>query len=249
MLKNLKKTMIARLPVSLQPGKHKSVRYSGFEQKDMSGFDEFVARQVNNPAKNKALELLSEDELLAGKFSMIDIGCGPGSVAQIIMNSEALVNRITYTGVDVSANAINYVQGKIPPHFDARQSDVLANGIPEGDFDVIMINEMLEHIPTYEGLVAEAIARKPKVLAITTFAVLFNRKRDRRLWNQKFQCYMNSYAMEKFYNFLRSRMDCPIMIHDYESLVENRMWFPRKQLLLWYMRPAQTYTGFLAAKK
>jgi SAM-dependent methyltransferase len=249
MIKSLKRTLTARVPVSLKPQTQKKVLYAGFQKKDAPGFDEFVARQVQNPVKIKAIELLAQDGLLGGKLSLLDIGCGPGAVAQIIMNDPVLVNRISYTGVDVSRNAIGYLQSKIPEHFTAIEQDVVSHGIPEGRFDVIMLNEMLEHIHSYEQLVAAVIDRGPKVIVITTFGVLLDRKRDRRLWNRKTQCYMNSYAFERFYRYLRGKLACPIMIYDYETIADDRYWFPKKQLLLWYIRPAEPTIRFLKPKK
>jgi SAM-dependent methyltransferase len=248
MIKRLKKTFTARMPVSLQPHTEKKVLYAGFEKEDFS-FDEFVARQVDNPMKTKAIDMLAQDELLGDQFSLLDVGCGPGAVAQIIMNEPSRVNRITYTGVDVSANAISYLKNKIPAHFKAMQRDVIGDGIPEGKFDVIMLNEMLEHIPSYEKLVAAVIDRRPKIIVITTFGVLLDRKRDRRLWHREKQCYMNSYAFERFYRYLRGKLTCPIMIYDYATIADDRYWFPKKQLLLWYMRPAAPYVQFLKPKR
>ena len=223
----------------------KRVRYISFSRKSDSDLDEYTDIQSKNPSKRQALDWLADDNLLNERFSLLDVGCGPGSIPKMIIDHPNLKNRVMYVGVDQSENAIRYCREKLPEHFVVMCRDVLSEGLPEDSFDVIMINEVLEHILSYEQLISSVLEKKPKILVINTFAVLLNRKRDRILWNPEAKCYMNSYSFEKFFQYLRSNIKCPILICDYESRNFDRFWFPRKNLMIWYIRLASKSTDFL----
>jgi hypothetical protein len=154
----------------------------------------------------------------------------------MIIRHTDLRKRIIYFGVDQSQNAIRYCRATLPQNYKLLCQDVLTGGLPEDSFDVIMINEVLEHIPYYDQIISAAIAKKPKILIITTFAVLPDLKRDRILWRPDKDCYMNSYSFQKFFLYLRSNVKCPILIHDYGTIKFNRFWFPRKAQIMWYLR-------------
>jgi SAM-dependent methyltransferase len=226
----------------------KSVRYLSFAKKNDSALDEYTDEQSKNPLKKQALDWLAGDSLLNERFSLLDVGCGPGAIPKMIFSDPNLKNRIAYVGIDQSENAIRYCRDKLPSSYVMMCRDILSDGLPEGSFDVIMINEVLEHLPSYDQLISSALEKKPKILLISTFAVLSNRKRDRILWNPKLQCFMNSYSFEKFYQYLRNSVECPILICDYEGRNFDRFWFPRKDLIVWYMRLAAKSTSFLMKK-
>jgi len=226
----------------------KRVRYVSFSKKSDSDLDEYTDTQSKNPSKRQALDWLADDSLLNERFSLLDVGCGPGSIPRMIIRHPNLRNRVAYIGVDQSENAIRYSRDRLPENYVMMCQDVLSDGLPEGSFDVIMINEVLEHILSYEQLISSALEKKPKILVINTFAVLLNRKRDRILWNPEAQCFMNSYSFEKFFQYLRNKIECPILVCDYESRNFNRFWFPRKNLMIWYMRLASISTSFLKKK-
>ena len=226
----------------------KRVRYVSFTKKSDSDLDEYTEIQSKNPSKIQALDWLANDSLLDERFSLLDVGCGPGSVARMILRHPDLKNRVAYVGVDQSENAIRYCRDKLPENYVLICQDVLIDGLPEGSFDVLMINEVLEHISSYEELVAAALEKEPRILVINTFAVLLNRKRDRVLWNPEAQCFMNSYSFEKFFHYLRSKIECPILLCDSESRNFDRFWFPQKNLMVWYLRLASSNTDFLNKK-
>ena len=224
------------------------VKYVSFTKKSDSDLDEYTDVQSKNPLKIQALDWLADDGLLDERFSLLDVGCGPGSIPKMIVRHPNLKNRVAYVGVDQSENAIRYCLDKLPDNYVMMRRDVVVDGLPEDSFDVIMINEVLEHISSYEELIATALEKKPKILVINTFAVLLNRKRDRILWNPEAQCYMNSYSFEKFFQYLRNKIECPILLGDYESRNFDRFWFPRKNLIIWYLRLASNVTEFLKKK-
>ena len=204
--------------------------------------------RLNNPAKIQALDWLAKDPLLDGNFSLLDLGCGPGVIPQLVLKKQDLKSRVAYTGVDVSENALRYCRDRLPADYIVLCRDVLNDGLPEGHFDVIMVNEVLEHLPSYKNLIAAALAKEPKIFIITTFAVLHGPKRDRTLWNAERQCYMNSYSFEKFFRYLRERVRCPILVCDVDRQTYDRYWFPRKELMVWYMHLSSTGTAYLKKK-
>lgn len=226
----------------------KKVSYSGFSEKNDDAFNDFLNIRLNNPAKIRALDWLAKEQLFNEKFSILDCGCGPGVIPQLILQSADLKNRVEYTGVDVSENALRYCRSRLPADYVLVCRDLLNDGLPEGDFDVIMINEVLEHLPSYKKLIAAALAKEPRIFIITTFAVLHGPTRDRILWNTKKQCYMNSYSFEKFFKYLRDKVSCPILVCDVDRQTYNRYWFPRKELMIWYMRLESPGPGYLKKK-
>jgi 2-polyprenyl-3-methyl-5-hydroxy-6-metoxy-1,4-benzoquinol methylase len=226
----------------------KRVKYVSFTKKSDSDLDEYIDIQSRNPSKRQALDWLADDSLLNSTFSLLDVGCGPGSIPNMIIHHPNLKDRVEYVGVDQSENAIRYCRDRLPENYVMMCRDVLSEGLPEGSFDVIMINAVLEHILSYEQLISSALEKKPTILAINTFAVLINRKRDRILWNPEAQAFMNSYSFEKFFQYLRNKIECPILICHYESRNYDRYWFPRKNLMIWYLRLASKSTSFLKNK-
>ncbi len=212
------------------------VKYKGFSKQDEETFDVFVNKHLDHPAKRQALSWLATDTLLDGGFSLLDVGCGPGVLPHMILCDPLLRDRITYVGVDQSKNAIQYCKNKLPKEYTAICQDVLIDALPKGKFDVIMINEVIEHIPYYDQLISAAIAKRPKIFILTTFAAIPEYKRDRLLWRSDLKCYMNSYSFKKLFLYLRNKIACPILICDYGTTDFNRYWFPKKASVVWYIR-------------
>ena len=223
----------------------KRVKYLSFTKKSDSDLDEYTDIQSENPSKRQALDWLADDRLLNETFSLLDVGCGPGAIPKMIISHPNLKDRVAYVGVDQSENAIRYCRDRLPENSVVMCRDVLSDGLPDGSFDVLMIIAVLEHSLSYEQLISSALEKKPKILIINTFAVLLNRKRDRILWNPKAQCFMNSYSFQKFFQYLQNQIECPILICSYESRNFDRFWFPRKNLMIWYLRLASKSNCFL----
>jgi hypothetical protein len=94
---------------------------------------------------------------------------------------------------------------------------------------------VIEHLPNYREVILAAINTGPKVFILTTFGVIPGLKRDRRLWNKKSKCYMNSYSFSSLYEFLRSQTN-DLRLADLGTQEFDRFWFPNKSLLLFYLR-------------
>src|SRR5687767_11347863 len=85
----------------------KSVRYTAFDATtDVLG--NFIERQGEHPTKALALNWLEQDKTLPERFSLLDVGCGPGVFAKMVLNHPVLSSRISYTGIDQSENALAY---------------------------------------------------------------------------------------------------------------------------------------------
>lgn len=208
------------------------VRYTGWS----TDLDAFVAKRLEHPrpTKVKAIEWLTREPLLEDRFSLLDIGCGPGVFARML-DASALSERVRYTGVDQSEQAVAHAQGTLPASYHFVIRDVLQDGLPEGKFDVIVINEVVEHMPNYRDLIDAALAKRPRVLVITAFAVLPEQAKDRYLWNANYTCYMNTYSFSGFHQYLREKSGRPIQILDLGSESDETAEFPRKALILFYL--------------
>src|SRR5688572_29731323 len=84
------------------------VRYKSFSSPTAAEFDEWVARRAHHPAKEAILNLLANESLLPEKFTLADVGCGPGVFAAMLEKNSALRNRVQYTAFDVSENSLAY---------------------------------------------------------------------------------------------------------------------------------------------
>jgi SAM-dependent methyltransferase len=230
-----KRWVLYRLPVLLST-ETRHVRYEAFQASDDAHYARFVASQRNGDAKKVLLDWLAADPLLNGdSFSLLDVGCGPGALYSMIQDDAVLRPRVRYSGVDQAEGAVRYADRTFP---DARFfcRDVLRDGLPDEPFDVIAINEVVEHLSHYRPLLQLAAARKPKILVLCTFAAIPEYRRDRRLWRPDTRCYMNSYAAGPLQSFLRNEIAGELRTADFGTHEPQRYWFPKKAEILWYLR-------------
>jgi len=246
MYRSIKSLVFSRYPALLYKKFPKKVLYRSFSRKSDEAFDDFINLRIGNPAKKQALDWLANDDSLNSTFSLLDLGCGPGVIPHMILKDPNLNDRVVYTGVDVSENALRYCRSKLPENYILTRRDLMNDGLPDGRFDVIMINGVLEHLPFYEELIISVLEKRPKILVLSTFAVLHDQKRDRILWHPEKQCYMNSYSYERFFRYLRNQVECPLLVCEFDRQNYDRYWFPRKELMLWYLRLVSTNTGYLS---
>jgi len=233
MLTLLRRWVSTRLPVMIPLLRR--VRYRGFSGRGIEFYRSFADKQSRNQRKIRAFEWMLADPALPERFTVLDVGCGPGGVAAVLRAHPEFAERVTYTGVDQNEDAIAFCRSEFPDRqFVVR--DVLADGLPEGGFDVIMINEVVEHMPSYEPIFEAILARRPKVFVITSFGVVPEAADDRRLWRRDTQCYMNTYSAGRMYRFLRRRTR-DLMLWDEGTSVRGRYWFPVKAKILWYAHP------------
>ena len=220
----------------------KSVHYKAFDATtDVLG--NFIERQGEHPTKALALNWLEQDETLPERFSLLDVGCGPGVFAKMVLNHPVLSSRIAYTGIDQSENALAYCRNTYDGDCRFLQVNLQKDEMTER-FDVISIHEVIEHLPHWNTVLPKIFALRPKVFILSTFAVIPARAKDRTLWKSDSACYTNSYAFEPLYQYLRSQTNY-LQFADLGSQPFERYWFPEKALLLFYLNltaPKVTWT-------
>jgi len=225
-----------RLPAALRLVAPHSVRYKSFSLKNDEEFGKYNEARARHPVKLVLLDWLRHEALLGPKFSILDVGCGPGVFTAALFADPEIRERIEYTGVDQSERAIEYA-GKTWPQARFERRDILQAGLPERDFDVIMINEVVEHLPDFSRAIDIAVARKPKIFVLTAFAVLPELGRHRVRWSPHGECYMNSYAWSKVHAKLRGvAAHRPLLMVDLGSHDFDRHWFPKKAMSMFYLR-------------
>ena len=94
---------------------------------------------------------------LASRFSgnkrILDIGCGSGYGSQLLKNC------LSYTGIDISAEAIQHCKDSFGgPNIAFQVSDATKLEIPQERFDLITCFEVLEHV-VHPGLIVQHAAR------------------------------------------------------------------------------------------
>lgn len=68
----------------------------------------------------------------------LDVGCGPGAFADLFAQG-------AYTGVDLNARYVEWARRHKKGHFVA--ADAQHTGLPDGQFDQVLIFGMLHHLP------------------------------------------------------------------------------------------------------
>lgn len=111
---------------------------------------------------------------------MLDIGCGQGLYSCILNNLGFSV-----TGVDLDKDLIemarkNAVEADMDIQFEVAPGDNLP--FPDGSFDVVFSNSLLEHVPDWEACVAEwvRVLAAGGLLWIETTNVIHPRQREFR---------------------------------------------------------------------
>jgi len=213
------------------------VRYQFFSSLGSKDFDQFVEKRVKNPTKLCALDWLAKERMLDKTFTVLDVGCGPGVMARMIANHPTLKDRVGYTGIDQSENALDYARQISPRSYEFIRMDVLTEGLPDADFDVIMLNEVVEHMPDYEAIIDSSIGKNPKVLILTAFAIEPIANQNRVRWNAENRSYMNCYAFHRVHKKLRGiAANRPLYIADFGTSESSaNPWFPRKTHTVFYL--------------
>ncbi len=91
------------------------------------------------------LQLLKRNKITPDK--VIEVGCGAGGVLDSLSNK--LGNQISFSGYDISPQAIEMAKEKESDHLKFYNKDFLAeNG---SDADLVLVIDVLEHVPDYYG--------------------------------------------------------------------------------------------------
>lgn len=112
---------------------------------------------MQNPSRQWTLEQIQDGE------SLLDVGCGPGTVYEDIKNSG---KDIQYTGIDVSKGFVGACK-ELFPEGDFRLGDASSLGFEDNSFDTVLLRHVLEHAPYYEDPIREAVrVAKRRVIII-----------------------------------------------------------------------------------
>jgi len=86
---------------------------------------------------------------------VLDIGCGLGFVARAIAKARPQVKVV---GVDIDAANIDAAQrGTNPPNLEFRHADATLR-LPEGEFDVVVLSNVLEHLDERPAFLRRVVA-------------------------------------------------------------------------------------------
>ncbi len=94
-------------------------------------------------------DLLDAAQVSAGR-RVLDVACGPGYVAEAARTRGAIP-----IGVDISPEMVRIARGR-NPEIDCRVGDALRLDFAPAQFDVVVSNFGMPHVPDYAGAFAEA---------------------------------------------------------------------------------------------
>lgn len=113
---------------------------------------------MQNPSRPWVLDQLHDGE------SLLDVGCGPGTVYEDIQNSG---KAIRYRGIDIAAGFVEACQ-ELFPEGDFRVGDACRIDEPDDSFDTVLLRHVLEHTVNFELPIEEAyrVARKRVIIVL-----------------------------------------------------------------------------------
>jgi SAM-dependent methyltransferase len=115
-------------------------------RQDLARFD-----GTNIVSFKHGVELVSQ--LPINSFSLLDIGCGIGMYGVLLRQYSQ--KRFEYHGCDFSAAMVEAAQ-ELNPRCSIQQGDARQLDYPDGRFDVVWISALLEHVPQFDQVLAEA---------------------------------------------------------------------------------------------
>lgn len=91
-----------------------------------------------------ARDLVERARPIGASDRILDLGCGTGIVARILR--ERLGGAANIVGVDVSAPMLEKARS-VAPEIDFRQANAMELPFPDGSFDLVLCQEMLQFVP------------------------------------------------------------------------------------------------------
>lgn len=128
------------------------------------GYEEYWKERIasstfTEPARRRAAGILP---FISDGDSVLDVGCGTGETLEYIASH----SRISGTGLDISSVALEEVRKK---GFDTIRADLTSEGsMLEGEYDHIILFEVVEHLIDPEALVLALEGHFKKGLYVTT---------------------------------------------------------------------------------
>lgn len=88
-----------------------------------------------------------------GALRVLDVGCGNGSQLALPLARHG----VAVTGVDTDANSIAHARELAQDTPSARFENTSVNELSEGDFDVVIVSEVLEHVSNPDEFLRAAV--------------------------------------------------------------------------------------------
>lgn len=112
--------------------------------------------------------------------SILEIGCGEGFVLDYLVKRHP---ELSYTGVDLSAEAVRMARRITAPGIDYICADGREIPLPDKQFDLVIVSEVLEHVARPDQVLAEALRlSNPHVLVTVPLEPHFQRVSDLLVW-------------------------------------------------------------------
>lgn len=133
----------------------------------LTEFDEYDDYWDNRDKDGRVVKVLDRYITIAANIpknaKVLDIGCGDGSFLSYLKRERPDCDAV---GLDVSAKAVEMTLAKGCKALKLEADKPLLEQVG-GDWDVIVMMEIIEHIPNAEKLVREVAELKPKTVFIT----------------------------------------------------------------------------------
>ena len=182
----------------------------------------------DHPSRLKAVELLE------GMSSVLDVGCGPGVMFELI---RAKRPDLDYLGIDVTAQFVAAARERFPA--DAarfREGSLYDLDRLPGEFDAVLCRHILEHLPDYEPAVQRMYTRARRKLILVFYLpprpLRLRRKRDER-FERGF--YTHTYDLGRFVDHLLAGLIPPpaqVRIHPRQGTSDpNFAWGDRENVI------------------
>lgn len=251
-LENTKNFIKYQLIGRINRYKNKRVTYkqwATWQEKSPEQLEKYV--KSSNLAKEQIAQWLMCEPFSGSAFSLLDVGCGPGLMRDLLDRFPTLGQNVIYTGVDQSEAAIASARKRFVDKGEFLVKDALHDELPQGPFDVILINAVVEHIPGYETLVEKCLRLRPKVFVLSTFAVTNMVSKNRIIWNESTGCFMNTYPFSEVHDFLRNKISGPIFTAYFDPSVynPNDYWFPYRGGVVFYCRVTDWASSLIESSK
>jgi ubiquinone/menaquinone biosynthesis C-methylase UbiE len=140
--------------------------------------------------------------------SILDVACGPATEKS---GYEKYGLKLEYTGLDISEHMIDLAKQRHP---NSRLLRAKAQNLPfyNKAFEVVLLKHILEHLPSYEEAIQEAVRVASNAVIIDFFHGLIPIGRDFHLKDRR-GFHNNWYSRLKFHSFLSNQHITKYDIH------------------------------------